>query len=236
VGHLRKWTEIAIETSADPSARRDAYTAEMRRQAYIIETRLAARFDGFRDFALNSRCGEAAAACLGSQEVRLFNDTIFVKEPSAISAPTPWHQDQHAFNLGGTKVCAIWIALDPVTEASGAMTYALGSHRWGKEFTLYTHPNEPFDGPPPDVDAHPELYPTASFDLEPGDAVFHHLMTLHKAGPNTTAGTRRRGYSIRFAGDGTYWFVRMHTTASIDTKLKSGEPLKDEAFPVLWPR
>lgn len=229
IDHLRKWTEIAINNPSDPTASR----------TYIRETRLSSRYEGFRHFVLNSRCAEAAATCLGSRQVQLFNDTIFVKEPAA-PEPTPWHQDQHAFNLGGRNVCAIWIALDPVTPESGAMTYVPGSHRWGKNFTLYTYEGQlgtdDFDGPPPDIDADPKRYPTVSFILQPGDAVFHHLMTLHKAGPNTTTGMRRRAYSIRFAGDGSYWADRKQSTAKFDTNLKDGDPLVGSDFPVLWRR
>lgn len=226
VEHLRKWLEIAIANPIDSN--QPAGT-------YIRETRLSSRFEGFREFALNSRCGEAAAAVMGSKEVRLFNDTIFVKEPSA-PEPTPWHQDQQNFNLGGFENCAIWIALDPVNQASGGMSYVAGSHRWGKVFTNYANTTDDFDGPAPDVEADPERYPVVSFDLEPGDAVFHHLLTLHKAGPNTTKNTRRRAYSIRFAGDGSTWVDRAWTTAKFNNTLNHGDLLMGDEFPLLWPR
>lgn len=226
IAHLRKWTDIAIDN-------RGALT-ELSNKSYIRETRLSARFQGFRDFVSTSRCGEAAAWILGGREVRLFNDTIFVKEPSAPD-PTPWHQDQQSFNLAGPNVCAIWIALDPVTEATGAMSYVLGSHRWGKTFNPI-HEADEFDGPVPDIDADPDRYPKVMFDLQPGDAVFHHLQTVHKAGPNTSSSLRRRAYSIRFAGDGCTWADRKYLTARFDTPLNEGDPIDGPMFPVLWPQ
>jgi ectoine hydroxylase-related dioxygenase (phytanoyl-CoA dioxygenase family) len=228
VEHLRQWVEVAIENPARPAKPN---------RTYILETQLSKRFEGFRDFIYNSPVAEAAAAIMGSREVRFYNDTIFVKEPQA-PEPTPWHQDQGYCYLDGMDNCATWIALDPANKVSGAMTYAVGSHRWGKMFTLpdSDHPGNVFDGPMPDVDGNPDRYPTVIFDIKPGDVVFHHLMTLHKAGPNTTHGTRRRVYSNRMNGDDAVWVNRPFAYAKIDSGLKEGEPVRGSDFPLLWPR
>lgn len=226
VEHLRKWTDVAISSRNQDN--------QFSNGTYIRETRLSARFDGFRDFIDRSRCGEAAWWILGGRQVRLFNDTIFVKEPSAPD-PTPWHQDQQGINLDGFNVCGLWIALDPVTEATGAMSYVLGSHLWGKAFDPL-HDADPYDGPAPDIDADPEGYPTVMFDLQPGDAVFHHLQTLHKAGPNTSQHVRRRAYTIRFAGDDCTWIDRKFVTAKFETPLSPGDPIAGPTFPILWPK
>jgi len=225
IDHLREWVEIAIRSSEKPE------------RTYIMETQLSARFAGFRDFVASSPVAEAASVIMGSREVRFYNDTIFVKEPAA-PEPSPWHQDQPYCFLSGRQNCATWIALDPAHEASGAMTYALGSHRWGKTFSLpdSTDPGTTFDGPRPDIDGNPDRYPTVVFDIEPGDVVFHHLMTLHKAGPNTTTGTRRRVYSNRMIGDDAVWTDRPFAYARIETDLQEGDPVRGPNFPLLWPR
>ena len=228
VEHLREWVEIAINNPAKPVKPN---------RTYIMETRLSSRFEGFRDFIFNSPIAEAASCIMGSREVRFYNDTIFVKEPSA-PEPSPWHQDQSYCFFGGTENCATWIALDPANEASGAMTYAIGSHRWGKMFALpdSTEPGTMFDGPVPDIDGDPERYPTVIFDIKPGDVVFHHLMTLHKAGPNTTKGTRRRVYSNRMVGDDAVWVDRPFAYAKMDNALEAGDPLRGPDYPLIWPR
>lgn len=228
VARLREWIEIAINNPEKP--------VESGR-TYIMETHLSSRFEGFRDFLYNSPIAEAAASIMGSKEVRFYNDTIFVKEPAA-PEPTPWHQDQGYCFLGGKDNCATWIPLDPADEASGAMTYAIGSHRWGKMFTQpdSTNPGSYFDGPTPDIEADPERYPVVVFQLEPGDVVFHHLMTLHRAGPNTKKGTRRRVLSNRFVGDDAIWTDRPFAHAIFETDLKSGDRLRGLQFPLLWPR
>ena len=209
---------------------------------YIVENSLWRHNESFRRFALESPIGRAAAIVMGCREARLYNDTMFVKEPGA-TEPTPWHQDLPYFKLAGANNCSVWIGLDPVTQASGAMSFALGSHRWGKMFRPINFgkdagqasSEDAFDGFAPDIDATPERYPTASFDLEPGDVTFHHLLTLHSATPNSTADLRRRAHTIRFAGDGATWIDRPYSTAEFDTDLKDGEPLDGPLFPVLWP-
>jgi len=232
---LREWIEVAIQ---NPSA----MAGDKPGRTYIVDTRLWARFEGFRQFAFDSNIAEAAAIVMGSRQVRMYNDSMFVKEPSA-PEPTPWHQDLPYFRLEGHKNCSAWIALDPANEASGAMSYALGSHRWGKLFrpVSFAKPGEyrseeAFDGPAPDIDADPKRYPTVTFDLQPGDVVFHHLRTLHKAGPNSSKGTRRRVHTIRFAGDGSTWIDRPYSTVEFQNELRDGDPLDGPDFPVLWQR
>jgi hypothetical protein len=232
---LREWIDIALK---NPSPR----FASKPDRTYAVDTHLWPRLDGFRQIAFESGIAEAAATVMGSREVRLYNDTLFVKEPSA-PEPTPWHQDLPYFRLGGPNNCSAWIALDPANEASGAMSYGLGSHRWEKMFrpVEFDKPEHAFaeagyDGPPPDLDLHPTLCETVSFGLRPGDVVFHHLLTLHKAGPNTSKGTRRRVHTLRLAGDDSIWVNRLYSTVEFKSDLPDGAPLTGEEFPILWPR
>ncbi|MFB7091468.1 phytanoyl-CoA dioxygenase family protein [Streptomyces sp. NPDC056296] len=231
---LREGVEVAIN---EAHAERSGPAA-----TYIKATRLWTRHEGFRDFAFGSRIAEAAAVVMGSRVVRMYNDSMFVKEPSA-PEPTPWHQDLPYFLIDGLNLCSAWIPLDPANEASGAMSYGLGSHRWGKLYRpeAFEDPGtyrsgESYDGPAPDLDADPERYPTVAFATKPGDVVFHHLRTLHKAGPNSTEGTRRRVHTVRFAGDDTTWINRPFSTVEFKTRLDDGDALAGEDFPVLWPR
>jgi len=234
VEHLRKWVEIAIENPA-PGAQTTS-------TSYRIATHLWTRLDGFRDFAFDSVIARAAGVVMGSREVRMYNDTMFVKEPSAPEV-TPWHQDLPYLRIDGGNNCAAWIALDPANEASGAMSYVLGSHRWGKMFRPlnFSKPDEfhkaadTYDGEAPDIDADPEQYPTVTFDLQPGDVVFHHGLMLHKAGANSSEGTRRRVHTIRFAGDGTTWLNRPYSPYDFVTTLRDGDLLDGPDFPILWP-
>lgn len=232
---LRDWIEVAIQNPSPRFVGTDNAT-------FLRDGRLWARFDGFRDFAFSSRIAEAAALIMASDHVRMYNDSMFVKEPSA-PEPTPWHQDLPYFNIEGTANCSAWIPLDPANEASGAMSYVIGSHRFGKMFrpVNLSKPSEfrtedEFDGGLPDIDGNPELYPTVTFDLRPGDVVFHHLLTLHKSGPNNNADRRRRVHTMRLAGDGMKWKKRAYSSVEFHNDLQSGDLLQGPEFPVLWPR
>ncbi len=235
IGLLREWMETAIKNrSSKYSAKPDA--------TYIVDAHLWAKYEGFKRFAFDSNIAEAAGIVMGSQQVRMYNDAMFVKEPSA-PEPTPWHQDLTYFRLNGPNNCSAWIPLDPANEASGAMSYVIGSHRWGKMFRPVNfakpgtfHSEAEFNGPPPDVDAEPDRYPTVTFDVRPGDVVFHHLLTLHKAGPNSSKGTRRRVHTIRFAGDNSTWTHRPFATVEFENEPEDGAPLEGAEFPILWPK
>ena len=50
----------------------------------------------------------------------------------------------------------------------------------------------------PDIEADRDAFPIVGWALEPGDAVFFHMLTLHAAGG---ADRRRRAFSVRFLGD-----------------------------------
>jgi ectoine hydroxylase-related dioxygenase (phytanoyl-CoA dioxygenase family) len=235
VEDLRAWIEVAI---ANPSPR----FAGAPGRTYAVDTHLWTKFEGFRKVAFDSRIAEAAATVMGSRQVRLYYDNMFVKEPAA-PEPTPWHQDLPYYRLGGRDVCSAWIALDPANAASGAMTYGLGTHGWGKMFRSNDDGDAgpaafapPFAGPAPDLDREPGLCPTVTFDLGPGDVVFHHLLTLHKAGPNTTRSLRRRVHTIRLAGDDAIWAERPFWKVAFETELPDGAPLDGPEFPILWPR
>jgi ectoine hydroxylase-related dioxygenase (phytanoyl-CoA dioxygenase family) len=212
-------------------------------QGYFFETGLWRSRDPFKKFAFESGIAETAAHVMRSATVRMYNDTLFVKEPGSTEL-TPWHHDLPYFKLGGKNNCSAWIALDPANQQSGAMTYAVGSHRWGKMFRPTSFgqsggdalTDDLFDGVAPDIDAEPGKYATVSFDVQPGDVVFHHLLTLHKAGVNATSGTRRRVHTIRFAGDDAIFVNRPFSTVEFETDLTDGSPLGGPMFPIVWQR
>lgn len=212
-------------------------------ERFIVENCLWRNHDAFYAFALESPVAELAGKLMFSERVRMFNDTMFVKEPST-PEPTPWHHDLPYFKLGGKQNCSVWIGLDPVNQESGAMSFALGSHRWGKMYRPVTFgqdsgkiaTEDEFEEQMPDIDADPERYPTISFDLQPGDVTFHNLLTIHKAGVNATTGRRRRAHTIRMAGDDAVYLDRAYATAEFDVDLADGDPLSGPAFPILWQR
>jgi predicted DNA repair protein MutK len=65
---------------------------------------------------------------LSAQRVHLLYDQLLVKEPGT---PTPlsWHQDGASWPLEGDQAVSLWMAMDPVTVATGGVVYARGQHR-----------------------------------------------------------------------------------------------------------
>jgi ectoine hydroxylase-related dioxygenase (phytanoyl-CoA dioxygenase family) len=77
------------------------------------------------------------------------------------------------------------------------------------------------------------------WELEPGDAVFFHMLTLHSAG-GVEGPHRRRVLSVRFLGDDMVHAPRPWTTSppfpGLEDELAAGAPLDHPLFPVLWRR
>src|SRR3984893_9441479 len=56
--------------------------------------------DDFRDWVMHGPCAAIAAEIMGADEVRLFYDQLFVKEPNTVEM-TDWHQDLPFWPLAG---------------------------------------------------------------------------------------------------------------------------------------
>jgi ectoine hydroxylase-related dioxygenase (phytanoyl-CoA dioxygenase family) len=130
-----------------------------------------------------------------TERLNLFFDQLLVKEPG-LTTEIKWHQDLQTFPLTGEQVISIWVPFDRATADHGVVSYARGSHRWGELFRDRNYK----DGNGPEV-PDPASFETLQWDLEPGDVVVHHPLTLHCSRGNSTAAHRRRALSVRYAGD-----------------------------------
>ena len=199
------------------------------------------RFDVFHAFLYESEAAPIAAQLMGSRRINLIDEHLLIKEPGT-PTPTYWHHDLPYFEVSGDDFCSLWIPLDPVTEESGAMKFVKGSHRWGKLF----HPirigegelvaeAERLDGPAPDIDAEPEKYDIALYELAPGDCLAFHGTALHAATPNLTKDIRRRALSLRFGGDDIAWTPRPYIPSVPDQPdLVEGGPIDSDQYPRIW--
>lgn len=186
----------------NPSAR--LYPAKNGTGRFFSDYCSWARIPEFRDFLFNSPVAAVAGALMGARQVRLFHEHVLVKEPGT-DIPTPWHHDLPYYSVDAELTCSVWVALDPVPRDT-AVEFVVGSHRWGRRFrperfdrsALYED-----DGlePVPDIDADRAHYRILGWDLEPGDAVAFHFLTLHGAPGNSSASHRRRAFSARLVGE-----------------------------------
>jgi ectoine hydroxylase-related dioxygenase (phytanoyl-CoA dioxygenase family) len=196
------------------------------------------RDEDFRAFVFESPAAEIAGTVMGASRVNLFYDHLLVKQPLA-AEPTPWHHDLPYWPVAGDQVCSVWLALDAATPATGAVEYVAGSHRWGRRFEPETFiPGRPFDDqglePVPDIDADRSAYRILSWDVEPGDCLVHHALTVHGAPGNSTADRTRRGLSTRWTGDDATYDPHPGTFRLVeDPGLVPGAPMDCTLFPLV---
>ena len=72
-------------------------------------------------------------------------ETIIFNKPYEISNTLHWHQDVAYFPLKPNNQVAIWTPLEAVDKQSGALNYALGSHKEGIKGSTDLHTRKPFD-------------------------------------------------------------------------------------------
>ena len=195
----------------------------------------------YRRFIFESSLAEVAGRLMQSGTARLYHDHMLTKEPGT-RQPTPWHQDQPYYNIEGKQNVSFWIPVDPVSRAS-TLEFVGGSHRgpwlmprsfmdsqakWFPEGTLADLP---------DIEARRSGFPILGWELEPGDAVCFHMLTLH-ASRGVEGARRRRVFSVRFLGDDITHAPRRWRTspefAGLTDELPAGAPMHHPLFPELW--
>lgn len=198
------------------------------------------RIEEYREVAEHSRAADIAGALMGSTTVRLFHDHLLVKEPGTQQV-TPWHQDQPYYNVDGVQNCSMWMPVDPVA-AESTLEFLAGSHlggwrlprtflteqaRWFPEGTLEELP---------DIESRRDEFDIRAWALEPGDAVFFHMLTAHHA-YGVPGSSRRRVFSLRFLGDDATHAPRPWRTSpqfdGLEDELPAGAPMDHPLFPVL---
>ena len=195
----------------------------------------------YRRFIFESPLAEIAGELMQSRSVRLYHDHMLTKEPGT-RARTPWHQDQPYYNIEGRQNASFWIPVDPVSRAA-TLEFVAGSHlgpwlmprsfmdaqaKWFPEGHLADLP---------DIDSDRERHRILGWEMEPGDVVCFHMLTLHAAGG--VEGTRRRRvFSLRFLGDDIVHAPREWRTSpdfpGLTESLAAGAPMEHPLFPLLW--
>jgi ectoine hydroxylase-related dioxygenase (phytanoyl-CoA dioxygenase family) len=196
------------------------------------------RIREFEAVIRESAIAPAARELMGGREVRLFHDHVLVKE-AGTRQRTPWHQDQPYYNVDGANTCSAWIPVDPVPREA-TLEFVAGSHRgpWLMPRTFMEGDAKWFPegslADLPDIEADRDAFPIIGWALEPGDAVFFNMLTLHAAGGS--AG-RRRAFSLRMLGDGVTHAPRPWTTSpafpGLEDELPAGAPMAHPLFPVV---
>ena len=196
---------------------------------------------GVREVAFDSRLPGIVAALLDVRYLNFWEDTTFVKAPHT-RQKTAFHQDLAYFQIEGDQCVIVWIPLDAADLESGVMQYVRGSHKWGEIYAPNVFVSQtPFRTSPekrcPDIEANPGDYDIVSFDVEPGDVIIHHVMTVHGSGGNRSD-RWRRAVSFRYCGDEVRYLDRQGAIQQVGVArdLKDGDRLFSADYPVVWPK
>ena len=250
----KKWIHI-MQTAIDsilknPGLASIEYTPQNNNGRYYGDFFIWRRNSTFKSFAFDSNLPELAAKLLDSCKINFFYDQLLVKEPNT-EEKTPWHHDLPYWPLSGEKIISFWVGFDEVSHDTGTVKYIKGSHKWNKFYAPASFgKNSGYNNlykkmgldEIPDIDSNIENYEILSWNLNPGDMIVHHPLTLHGSSGNKSSKTRRRGLALRYIGDDVTWddrpgtFITNNKIQEILPPLsfQKGDSLTGEVFPLIW--
>ena len=236
-----EWVESlkeVAEVSLDEPGELHAELAGQRNEGgrFFHDTFVWLRNETCRQFLFESPAATIAATMMRSQKINIFFDQWLIKEPGT-ATKTPWHHDMTYWPIDGEQICTVWLALDPVSEETGAVEYVKGSHKWGSRYkpASFSGGDQYKEALPevPDIEAQRDQYQFAQFELEPGDCTVHQGLVVHGSPGNASAENRRRAYVSRWAGDDVVFYPREGLQEMPPLpELASGDPLDSS----LWPK
>ncbi len=145
------------------------------------------------DLIKHPALGALAAQVCGAEWVQVWWVQLLYKPPGSGDANVGWHQDRNYWGAWeeGSELFTAWIALSEVGSADGPMRFVRGSHQWG------LLPGSDFFGQDL-AQQKRELVAQANGEwvevaatLPKGGVSFHHCLTLHGSGPNSSTRPRR---------------------------------------------
>lgn len=233
---LRAGVDVAMSTSDRYSRRIENAGEAPFFTDYITWTRVPQ----VERFVMEGPAAELGAALMRSSKANFLFDGVFVKEPGSMK-PSSWHQDQPYYCVEGRQVVVLWAPLD-LCPATVCLQCVKGSHTWGTSFRPIKFKDgsdfgrDATDGymDPPDVEAE-YADRIVTFDLEPGDVIAFHGMTMHGA-PGNPGPHRRRATNSTWIGDDGRYIVRPGTMEPDfpDCRLKPGDPIDSAWFPRVY--
>jgi ectoine hydroxylase-related dioxygenase (phytanoyl-CoA dioxygenase family) len=223
-------TAVARRSAGDT---RDVEEKTLYEQSFIQCMRMWEDDPEVRPLTFHPRIGATAAALLGADAVRIWQDQALYKE--AGGRETDAHQDLPFWPIREPDLVSAWIPFEASTRESGAMAYVPGSHRSGlNQFVDITHLMHP---EPYDILSDPAISDTKPVWVEApaGSVVFHHSLTVHLAGPNRTDKTRRV-FTIVYMADGCVRSSGRPVLSLERDHVAVGDPIAGPGLPIAWPR
>jgi len=173
---------------------REAFYEDRGRPDTLKQLQRMDRDPFFAEYRHESRWVRLAEALLG--EPAATDQPEWFNKPPDTNHVTPPHQDNFYFCLVPPSVLTIWLALDRVDAENGCLRYVAGSHLRG--FRPHARSNVlGFSQGINDYSAE-DFVRERAVPLEPGDAVAHFGMTIHRADANFSLARHRRSFAMVF--------------------------------------
>ncbi|MEE2745452.1 MAG: phytanoyl-CoA dioxygenase family protein [Pseudomonadota bacterium] len=236
-----------MQNDINPGGNRSEFLDECGPGRFVASSNMSRENNAIMNFVLRSPAAEIAGRLMRLSKVYFFYDQLFVKEPGTL-APTPWHNDLPFWPLSGENIASVWVALTPTPKENSGLVYVAGSHLWNKMY--YPEPATPrpdyvfdeakgFERCPM---FHKEFsnpkYRFLSWDLDAGDCIVHHPMTVHGSGKNSSLSQNRAAISIRYFGGDATWHgqrTQFQVPGTTDDMFKTGTmPAHETIFPLVW--
>jgi phytanoyl-CoA hydroxylase len=151
------------------------------------------RAEIYRSWATDPAVTDVLSALMGTNIVmpRAHHNCIMTKQP-AHSSETGWHQDIRYWSYERPELISAWLALGSESPENGGLWLVPGSHRIALDSERFDHAQF-FRTDLPENSA--LIGTKIAAQLNPGDVLFFHCLTLHAAGRNQTDETK---YSLVF--------------------------------------
>ena len=220
-----------------PVEERDTYTQQFTQCINLWEDA-----PSIRPFVFHPKVAGLAAALLGTDSVRIWQDQALIKPPSG--SPTAVHQDHPLWPIAEPQTVTAWTPLDALgsTFEGGALGYIPGSHKSGiVHFSnIVTGTREEFEQRDQEV---LKKFGTDPIFVEvpPGSIAYHHGMTAHLSMPNKTNRNRptfTTVYMAKGATRGSIIGIKKQGHPNVERKgsqIKYGEVLNTMLMPIAFP-
>ena len=200
--------------------------------------------DAVREAVTSPVIGYIGSRLMRVDGIRLIHDQALIKPglgaegEDSLEGNFGWHQDYSYWDWVNTEnLCTCWVALQDTDISMGAMRTLVGSHRWGynpKSDTAGIKDLKELRGR---FEQEGHEWIDEPCIMKAGQASFHHSLTYHGSGPNTTNEPRLSVVSHLMpdgsAYDSTGKWNRMLSLFGPD--LKHGHKFEEAMFPKLWP-
>ena len=193
------WIDDQAHDLMDGFVRDDATPTMEGKPDYMVVYRPVLKLPDFHNLPAHPALMRVAAKLLDHPQPLVHPRRIGrMSFPNYVQATTPPHQD-HFYIRGAVETYSCWMPLGEVPPELGGLAVWPGSHRLGfVEHSAQFAGAVGGRGVHPDELARPDAPEWHSATFRPGDALFFHAFTVHKALPNLSGNRMRLSTDNRY--------------------------------------